>query len=155
MRFLFFRFLHPFLSKCMQRMRKRRKSNLILIFFDGRKFRRQCANVIDTTWGRIYLLTCENFRLSVQRPLQSERRLFACSTGESGLSGVTADCVHFFSKIKVCRNFISFINSLLCCKLYYFMQCSIQDVSQLRQQRSFRTIETPFALHNKLILYWF
>ncbi len=29
-------------------------------FFDGRKFRRQCANVIDTTWGRIYFLTCEN-----------------------------------------------------------------------------------------------
>ncbi len=51
--FPFFRIPHPFLSKCMQRMRKRRKSNLIRIFFDRRKFRRQCANVIDTT--------CENF----------------------------------------------------------------------------------------------
>ncbi len=57
----FFRILHPFLSKCMQRMWKRRKSNLIRIFFDGRKFRRQCANVIDSTWGRIYFLMCENF----------------------------------------------------------------------------------------------
>ncbi len=44
---------------CMQ---KRRKSNLIRIFFDGRKFRRQCANVFDTTWGRINFLTCGNFR---------------------------------------------------------------------------------------------
>ncbi len=56
-----FRIPHPFLSKCMQLMRKRKKSNLIWIFFDGRKFRRQCANVIDTTWGRIHFLTCENF----------------------------------------------------------------------------------------------
>ncbi len=69
MRFsVFFVFLHPFLSKCMQRMRKRRKSNLIQKKIDGRKFRRQCANVIDTTWGRIYFLMCENFGLSVQRP---------------------------------------------------------------------------------------
>ncbi len=36
--FQFFHIAHPFLSKCMQRMRKRRKSNLIWIFFDGRKF---------------------------------------------------------------------------------------------------------------------
>ncbi len=32
-----------------------------IFFFDGRNFRRQCANVIDTTWGRIYFLTYENF----------------------------------------------------------------------------------------------
>ncbi len=57
----FFRILHPFLSKCIQRMQKRRESNLIQKIFDGQKFRRQCANVIDTTWGRIYFLTCENF----------------------------------------------------------------------------------------------
>ncbi len=30
------------------------------IFFDGRKFWRECANVIDTTWGRIYFFTCGN-----------------------------------------------------------------------------------------------
>ncbi len=30
-------------------------------FYDGRKFRRQCVNVIDITWGRIYFSTCENF----------------------------------------------------------------------------------------------
>ncbi len=31
-------------------------------FYDGRKFQRQCVNVIDTTWGHIYFLTYENFR---------------------------------------------------------------------------------------------
>ncbi len=30
-------------------------------FSDGRKFRRQWVNVIDTTWGRIYFSTCKNF----------------------------------------------------------------------------------------------
>ncbi len=30
-------------------------------FYDGRKFWRQCVNVIDVTWGRIYFSTCENF----------------------------------------------------------------------------------------------
>ncbi len=38
-------------------------------FYDGRKFQRQCVNVIDTTWGHIYFSTCENFRLGVQWPL--------------------------------------------------------------------------------------
>ncbi len=38
-------------------------------FYDGQKFRRQCVNVIDTTWGRIYFSTCENFGLGVQWPL--------------------------------------------------------------------------------------
>ncbi len=47
-------------------MQKGRKSNLIPIFLAGRKFRRQCANVIDTTWGHIYFLTCKNFGLCVQ-----------------------------------------------------------------------------------------
>ncbi len=55
-------------------MRKRRKSNLIRIFFYGRKFRRQCVNVIDTTWCRIYFSTCENFGLSVQRSLVTQKR---------------------------------------------------------------------------------
>ncbi len=35
-------------------------------FYDGRKFWRQYVNVIETTWGRIYFLTCENFGHSVQ-----------------------------------------------------------------------------------------
>ncbi len=30
-------------------------------FYDRRKFRRQCVNVIDTTSGRIHFLMCENF----------------------------------------------------------------------------------------------
>ncbi len=66
-----FRIRHPFISKCLLRMRKRRKSNLVriiiiiiilVIFYDGQKFRRQCVNVIDTMWGCIYFSTCENFR---------------------------------------------------------------------------------------------
>ncbi len=36
--FPFFRILHPFLSKCMLRMRKRRRLNLIRFFSDRRKF---------------------------------------------------------------------------------------------------------------------
>ncbi len=72
----FFRITHPFLSKCMLRMRKRSKSNLFRIFYDGRKFRRQCVNLIDTTWGRIYFLTCENFGLRVQRPFRVSK--FCC-----------------------------------------------------------------------------
>ncbi len=58
----FFRICHPFLSKCMLRMLKRRNSNLIRIFYDGRKFRRQCVNVIDTTWGHIYFFNVRKFR---------------------------------------------------------------------------------------------
>ncbi len=46
-------------------------------FYDGRKFRRQCANVIDITWGRIYFSTCENFGLSVQWPLDVEGKIFS------------------------------------------------------------------------------
>ncbi len=30
-------------------------------FYYERKFRRQCVNMIDTTWGRNYFLTCEYF----------------------------------------------------------------------------------------------
>ncbi len=52
---------HPFLSKCMLRMIKRRKSNLIQFFYDGRKFQRQCVNVIDTLWGHTSFLTYKNF----------------------------------------------------------------------------------------------
>ncbi len=51
---------------------KCKKSNPIRIFFDGRKFRRQCVNVIDITWGRIYFqrakISDKKFRLSVQWP---------------------------------------------------------------------------------------
>ncbi len=36
-----------------------------------------------------------------------------------------ADLVHFFSEIKFCIHLISFIMSLLCYKLYYFMQHNI------------------------------
>ncbi len=37
-----------------------------------------------------------------------------------------AELVHFFSEIKVCIHLISFIKSLLCCKLYYFTQHNIR-----------------------------
>ncbi len=50
-------------------------------FYDWRKFRRQCVNMIDTTWGRIYFSTCENFGLSVQWPLhiiEAKKRTQCC-----------------------------------------------------------------------------
>ncbi len=39
-------------------------------FSDRRKFQRQCVNVIGTTWGCIYFLTCKNFgqEFQCQRP---------------------------------------------------------------------------------------
>ncbi len=54
--------LSKHLSKCLLRMRKTEK-NLTRseLFYDGWKFQRQCVNVIDITWGRIYFSTCENF----------------------------------------------------------------------------------------------
>ncbi len=55
----FFRIRHPFLSKCLLRMRKRRKSKF---FYDGWKFRRQCVNMIVTTCGRIYF--CNDLKSS-------------------------------------------------------------------------------------------
>ncbi len=54
--------LSKHLSKCLPRMRKTQKIEPDPNFFyDGRKFQRQCVNVIDITWGRIYFSTCENF----------------------------------------------------------------------------------------------
>ncbi len=58
----FFHICHPFPSKCMLQMRKRRKSNLIWIFFyDRRKFRRQCINVIDNVRSYLFF-TVRKFR---------------------------------------------------------------------------------------------
>ncbi len=58
--------LSKHLSKCLPRMRKTQKNRTRYNFFyDGRKFQRQCANVIDITWGRIYFSTCENFRRKI------------------------------------------------------------------------------------------
>ncbi len=64
-RMRFIHILHPFLLKWMLQMRKRRKSNLIRIFCNRRKFRRQCVNVIVTTWSRIYFSTCEKFQTTI------------------------------------------------------------------------------------------
>ncbi len=65
--------LSKHLSKCLLMMRKKKKKNEPdpIFFYDGRKFRRQHANMIDITWGRIYFLTYENFGLRVQRPQKS------------------------------------------------------------------------------------
>ncbi len=61
--------------KMLAMMRKNwNKLNLIRIFYDGWKFRRQCVNVIDITWGRIYFSMCKNFGLSVQWPLMTRQR---------------------------------------------------------------------------------
>ncbi len=61
--FSFVRIHHPFLSKCLLRMKKsRNKSNLIqMILWQTKVSESACSlNVIDTTWGPIYFLTCEN-----------------------------------------------------------------------------------------------
>ncbi len=47
--YAFFRIRHPFLSKCLLRMRKQKIEPDPNYFSDGRKFWRQCVNVIDTT----------------------------------------------------------------------------------------------------------
>ncbi len=55
--------LSKHLSKCLQWCGKMQKIKPDPNFFyDERMFRRQCVNVIDTAWGRIYFSTCENFR---------------------------------------------------------------------------------------------
>ncbi len=55
--FLFSRIRRPFLSKCMLWNAKTQKIELDQNwFYDRRKLRRQCVNVIDTMWGRIYFL---------------------------------------------------------------------------------------------------
>ncbi len=66
--------LSKHLSKCLLWCEKLNKLNLIRIFYDGWKFRRQCVNVIDITWGRIYFSMCKNFGLSVQWPLMTRQR---------------------------------------------------------------------------------
>ncbi len=70
-------------------------------FYDWRKFRRQCVNVIDTTWGRIYFSTCENFGQKLCSDLKSacsaclcvnERRRFTWYTNSN-----TRNAQHDFS----------------------------------------------------------
>ncbi len=68
-------------------------------FYDGRKFRRQCVNVIDITWGRIYFSTCENFGLSVQWPLENK---YAIDRGSN------VCCFVFLNKAAV-RKFCLFV----------------------------------------------
>ncbi len=67
--FFFLNIPHPLLSKCMQRMRKRRNWTSSIFFSDGRKFRRRCTNVNYTmceNFGRKYLTQCsETFTPSV------------------------------------------------------------------------------------------
>ncbi len=59
--------------------------------FDGQKFQSQCPNVTDTTWGRIYFLTCYNFGLSVQRPPD-----FACRCADFRSWRAECDASHAF-----------------------------------------------------------
>ncbi len=49
-------------------------------FYDGRKFRRQCANVIDITWGRIYFSTCENFGWKIRTQCAMALSIELCSS---------------------------------------------------------------------------
>ncbi len=48
--FYFFRIPHPFLTKCVLRKQKLRKSNLIRIYFHGRKFQTLCAMTFSLQW---------------------------------------------------------------------------------------------------------
>ncbi len=55
-------------------------------FYDGRKFRRQCVNMIDTTWGCIYFLTCKHFgRVMTFRPSISRYVVYCRSAIENSL----------------------------------------------------------------------
>ncbi len=55
--------LSKHLSKYLLRMRKMEKNRTrSKFFYDGWKFRRQCVNVIDITWGRIYFFNVQIFR---------------------------------------------------------------------------------------------
>ncbi len=70
--------LSKHLSKCLPLMQKTPKIEPDPNFFyDGRKFQRQCVNLINITWGRNYFSTCEQFGLSVQWPLFSNN-MFKC-----------------------------------------------------------------------------
>ncbi len=85
---VFFRIRHLFLSKCLLRMQKRRKSNLIRIFYDGRKIRRQCVNVIDASYlfFNVRKLTCAmTFTLSLYMQLSIFYANVFCPQGGNGL----------------------------------------------------------------------
>ncbi len=103
---MFFRIRHPFLSKCLLRMWKCRKSNPIQIFYEGQKFRRQCVNVIDTPWGHIYFTTkilYEHFGLSVQWPW---------------------DLNPWWKEVVPHKRV--FLKTLRCCRFFYLHTCAIK-----------------------------
>ncbi len=89
--------------------------------------------------------------LSLRWIFSTTRLLWAVSTGfldpqeRAVLSAAAADLVQSFREIKVCIHFISFIKSLMWCKLYYFTQRNIRTRCQ---RRSSFSDEKAFALHN-------
>ncbi len=77
-------------------------------FYDGRKFRRQCVNVIDITWGRIYFSTCENFGRKIQTPCaMALLKIFNAINAGAGLGlatpFTTAASVFFLERIVLFR----------------------------------------------------
>ncbi len=62
-----------------------KKQNWSEFFYDGRKFRRQCVNVIDITWGRIYFLikTSAFFRFFVFLILSYQNACYGCENAEN------------------------------------------------------------------------
>ncbi len=67
MRFSYFLYSSSLPIKTLATDAKMQKIEPCPIFFhEVRKFRRQCINVIDTTRGRIYSSTCDNFRRKLQ-----------------------------------------------------------------------------------------
>ncbi len=89
-------------------------------FYDGRKFQRQCVNVIDTSWGRIYFLTCENFRwkFRTQCAMTLTHENMYLDVDRTVWSGV---CVWFKNVLSSCRHLqhiclhLIYLISVSCC----------------------------------------
>ncbi len=76
---------------------KCRKSNLIRIFL-WRTRVWQCAKVIDTSWGRIYFLTCEKFGRKCQTPCPMTLRYTVLRVGDP-----LCKCVKFLMQSYIIR----------------------------------------------------
>ncbi len=92
--------LSKHLSKCLLQMRKTQK-----IEPDPKKIMTDESfggSVIDTTWGRNYFSTCENFGLCVQWPLQWRTSVICCSNMLKPLRA------QFFKDLEVFQRYRSF-----------------------------------------------
>ncbi len=79
--------------------------------------------------GYFFYLTA-GFILSPVKLLNNAAAVSTSFLSPQERAAAAADLVHSFWEIKVCVHFISFIKSLMWCKLYYFMQCNIRTRCQ-------------------------